>query len=216
MIFIHELLDPVRIIEAIGLLGVFLIIFAESGFFFGFFLPGDSLLFTAGFLASQNFFSPYSFSVFTIAPVVLLFLGAFIAAVAGDSVGFAFGRRVGPSIFSKEDSLFFNKKYPIEAQKFYDRHGKKTVILARFVPIVRTFAPIIAGVGSMNYRVFFSYNVIGGLIWTAALIFLGFFLGKTIPHAENYVTPFVVLIILISFAPAILHFAKEYWAKKAE
>ena len=204
MSFIHEILNPITIIETIGLIGVWLVVFAESGLFFGFFLPGDSLLFTAGFLASQNFFPSYF-----IAPVFLLFIGAFIAAVLGDSVGFVFGRHIGPALFSKQDSLFFNKKYPVEAQKFYDQHGKKTIIFARFIPIVRTFAPIIAGIGSMNYRLFVSYNFIGGFVWTGLLIFLGFFLGKSIPHAENYITPLVILIIIISFLPAGIHYVKE-------
>ena len=205
MQLIHEILNPLSIIEAIGLVGVWAIIFAESGLFFGFFLPGDSLLFTAGFLASQNFFSSH----FIVAPVILLFIGAFVAAVAGDNVGFAFGRRIGPALFSREDSLFFDKKYPVEAQKFYDRHGKKTIIFARFIPIIRTFAPIVAGVGSMNYRIFFSYNVIGGFFWTGLLVFLGFFLGKSIPNAENYITPLVAVIIVVSFIPAVAHFMRE-------
>ncbi len=208
MNLIHDILNPVTIIGAVGLVGVWLIVFAESGLFFGFFLPGDSLLFTAGFLASQNFFP--SFSLWHIVPpVIVLFIGALIAAIAGDNVGFLFGRKIGPAIFTKKDSLFFDKKYPVSAQKFYDRHGKKTIIFARFVPIVRTFAPIIAGVGSMNYRTFFSYNIIGAVIWTALTVFLGFFLGKTIPNAENYITPLVVFIILVSFIPAVFHLVRE-------
>ena len=204
MSFIHSILDPIIIIETIGLVGIWFIIFAESGLFFGFFLPGDSLLFTAGFLAEQGFFPSY-----VVAPVVLLFVGSFIAAVLGDNVGYMFGRRIGPALFSKEDSFFFNKKYPLQAQKFYELHGTKTIILARFIPIIRTFAPIVAGVGSMKYRIFFLYNIIGGFLWTGFLIFFGFFLGKSIPNAENYVTPLVILIIVISFVPAVLHFLKN-------
>jgi membrane-associated protein len=206
----HTLLDPIVIIQTVGLFGVFFIVFAESGLFFGFFLPGDSLLFTAGFLASQGFFP----SVISIPPVAVLFVGAAIAAVLGDAVGFAFGRRIGPALFSKKDSLFFNTKYPIAAQEFYARHGKKTVILARFVPIVRTFAPIVAGVGLMPYRIFASYNIVGGIVWTGLLTILGFLLGKSVPNAENYVTPLVIMIIVISFAPALYHLVRNLRAKK--
>jgi len=209
MNFIHEILNPFAIISAVGLVGIWLIIFAQSGFFFCFFLPGDSLLFTAGFLASQNFFPAYF-----VPTVLLLFVGALVAAILGDNVGFLFGRKIGPAIFKKEDSLLFDKKYPVEAQKFYDRYGKKTIVFARFIPIVRTFAPIIAGVGAMNYRTFFSYNVFGALIWTAVTVFPGFFLGESIPNAEHYITPLILLIIVISFVPAVIHFIRERRSRK--
>src|ERR1035437_7803359 len=153
--FIISLLDPVLIAHTLGLAGIFFIVFAESGLFFGFFFPGDSLLFTAGFLASQGLISP-----------AWLFIGAFLAAVIGDSVGYAFGKKVGHKIFAKENSFFFNKKYINRSEKFYKKYGKKTIILARFMPIVRTFAPILAGVGNMPYRIFLSYNIIGGFLWS--------------------------------------------------
>ena len=183
MNFIHSILNPITVINTVGIVGVWLIIFAQSGLFFCFFLPGDSLLFTAGFLASQNFFP--SFFLWHVVPaVVVLFVGALVAAIAGDNVGFAFGRKIGPKIFSKEDSLLFDKKYPVEAQKFYDRYGTKTIIFARFIPIVRTFAPIVAGVGAMNYRTFFSYNIIGGIIWTSLTVFPGS--GTDVSKSRSY------------------------------
>src|SRR3989344_9332548 len=141
--FLHTLLEPKTLIMTLGTLGVIAIIFIETGLFFGFFFPGDSLLFTAGFLASQGYVS-----------FAGLLIGTFLAAVIGDSVGYAFGRKVGPAIFTKENSLFFNKKHIARAQHFYEKYGKKTIILARFIPIVRTFAPLVAGIGNMEYRTF--------------------------------------------------------------
>ena len=151
----HDLIDPLFIIKTLGLLGVVLIVFAESGLFFGFFFPGDSLLFTAGFLASQDLISIY-----------WLLILCFLAAVLGDNVGYAFGKKTGPMIFTKEDSLLFHKKHIEKAHKFYEKYGKKTIIFARFVPIVRTFAPIVAGVAGMDYKTFLSFNLIGGFIWS--------------------------------------------------
>jgi len=197
MDFIHYL-DPAFLIQTLGLLGVFAIVFAESGLFFGFFLPGDSLLFTAGLLASQGHFN-----------VILLWLGCIIAAIAGDSVGYAFGKKVGPKIFSREDSFLFHKKHVIRTQAFYEKYGKKTIILARFVPIVRTFAPILAGVGNMEYRSFFVYNVIGGLIWSTLLIFLGFVLGSFIPDIDQYLLPIVLVIVVLSFVPLYREWRKQ-------
>jgi membrane-associated protein len=194
---IHSIFDPLVIIKTAGLLGVLLIIFAESGLFFGFFFPGDSLLFTAGFLASQGFISP-----------AWLFIGAFVAAVLGDSVGYAFGKKVGPKIFTKDDSFFFNKKNIERSKHFYQKYGKKAIILARFVPIVRTFAPILAGVGNMSYRTFISYNVIGGFVWSVGITALGFGLGAVVPNADSYVTPLVVLIIIVSLIPPMREYIK--------
>ena len=156
MTSIFHIFDPMIIIKTLGLIGVLIIVFAESGLFFGFFFPGDSLLFTAGFLASQNYLN-----------ISILVFGAFICAVLGDSVGYWFGRKVGPKIFTKEDSIFFHKKHIERAQNFYNKYGNKTIFLARFVPIVRTFAPIVAGVGQMKYKNFLTYNIFGGFVWTS-------------------------------------------------
>jgi membrane-associated protein len=192
------LLDPTNIIKAVGLIGVLAIIFAESGLLIGFFLPGDSLLFTAGFLASQG-----------LLPIGWLVPLAFLAAVLGDSVGYWFGLKTGPRIFSREDSLFFNKNHILRAQHFYDQHGGKTIILARFLPIVRTFAPIVAGVGRMNYRQFLIFNVIGGALWTIGLTMLGYTLGKTIPNVDKYLVPIILAIIFLSVAPTAWHLLKD-------
>jgi membrane-associated protein len=187
-----DFLNPSYLVSAFGLFGIFAIVFAESGLFFGFFLPGDSLLFTAGLIASQGVFS-----------VFWLWLGCAVFAVLGDNVGYIFGAKVGPKIFSREDSFFFNKKHIERTQKFYEKYGKKTIILARFVPIVRTFAPILAGVGKMDYKIFFSYNIIGGVLWTTLLIFFGFWLGRIIPDPDRYILPIVLAIIVISFVPLL-------------
>ncbi len=194
---LHAFLDPIFLIKTLGLVGVLCIVFAESGLFFGFFFPGDSLLFTAGFLASQGFLPP-----------VWLFVGAFVAAVLGDSVGYAFGKKIGPKIFTKEDSLFFSKRHIERSERFYEKYGKKTIILARFIPIVRTFAPILAGVGAMSYRTFISYNLIGGLIWSVGITALGFGLGAVVPDADSYITPIIVLIIIASLIPPAIEYMK--------
>lgn len=189
------LLNPEQLISVLGLAGVVAIIFAESGLFFGFFLPGDSLLFTAGLLASQGYLN-----IWWLAPAATL------AAILGDSVGYWFGAKVGPKIFSKEDSLFFHKDHLLKTSEFYERHGKKTIILARFIPIVRTFAPILAGVGKMDYQTFLTYNIIGGLIWGAGLTLAGYFLGVWVPNIDQYLIPIILAIIVVSFIPVIKHF----------
>lgn len=185
-----------EILPAIGYLGIFGIVFAESGLLVGFFLPGDSLLFTAGFLASQGIFN-----------IVILAAGCFVAAVVGDSVGYAFGRRVGKRIFYREDSLLFHKDNILKAQKFYEKHGKKTIILARFLPVVRTFAPIVAGIGDMHYPTFLTYNIIGGVLWAIGMTVGGYFLGKLLPAElmEKYLILMILVIIIVSMLPTIIH-----------
>lgn len=197
MATLFSVLNPHTIIAAVGVFGVIAVIFAETGLFFGFFFPGDSLLFTAGFLASQHQLS-----------LGWLLVGAFIAAVLGDSLGYAFGKKIGPAIFTKEDSLFFDKKHIARAQHFYEKYGKKTIILARFIPIIRTFAPIVAGVGNMTYRIFVSFNIIGGFLWTWAMLWLGYGFGSIIPNPDLYVIPAVILIVIISALPALREILK--------
>lgn len=191
--------DLIPLIKAAGYLGLFGIIFAESGLFFGFFFPGDSLLFTAGFLASQGYMS-----------FPLLALITFIGAVLGVSVGYAFGYRVGPKIFKKEDSFFFHKDHIERARVFYERHGGKALVLARFMPIVRTFAPILAGVGKMNYPTFLFYNIVGAALWAIGVTALGFLLGNAVPNADKYLLPIVLLIIFVSFLPGVIHYARKH------
>lgn len=190
--------DPTTIIQTVGLFGILFIVFAETGLFFGFFFPGDSLLFTAGFLASQGYLD-----------VHILAWGAFICAVLGDSFGYYFGQKIGPKIFTKEDSLFFKKSYVQKAQDFYEKHGSKTIVLARFVPIIRTFAPIVAGVGQMKYQKFLTYNVLGGFIWAFITVYSGNLLGDVIPNADRYVLPVILVIIVISFLPIVWEVVKS-------
>lgn len=193
-----EFLDPKFIIETLGLIGIFAIIFAESGLFFGFFLPGDSLLFTAGLLVSQDLLSLYP-----------LLIGSIICAILGDSVGYAFGRKIGPKIFTKEDSLIWNKNHIEKSHKFFEKYGRKSIILARFMPIVRTFTPILAGVGTMEYKTFLRYNIIGGLLWVLGLTLLGFFFGKIIPDPDKYLLPVIILIVIVSILPGVIEFIKN-------
>lgn len=191
-------IDLVNLIKTAGYVGLFFIIFAESGLLIGFFLPGDSLLFTAGFLSSQGYFNIWLLSVIT-----------FAGAVLGDNFGYAFGKKVGVKIFTRNDSLFFHKSHLHRARSFYEKYGGKTIIIARFIPVVRTFAPIVAGVGDMKYSQFFFFNLIGGLIWGLGLPLLGYYLGNKIPNIDQYLIPIVILIILVSILPPIIHFLKE-------
>ncbi|MFA6585810.1 MAG: DedA family protein [Candidatus Paceibacterota bacterium] len=188
-------LDLAMLIKTIGYLGIFFVIFAESGLFFGFFFPGDSLLFTAGLLASQGYFD-----------ISILALLTTFGAILGDQVGYFFGKKVGPKIFTRDDSFYFKKRYITDAENFYQKYGKKTIILARFVPVIRTFVPILAGVGKMHYKTFVTYNIIGGLIWGLGIPLLGYFLGEAIPNVDKYLLPIILLIIFTSFLPTIFSF----------
>lgn len=191
-------LDIAKIVESVGYLGLFAIIFSESGLLIGAFLPGDSVLFTAGFLASQGILNIYYLTVLL-----------FIAAVLGDSVGYTFGHRVGKRLFKKEDSIFFHKKNLVRAQKFYEKHGGKTVTIARFLPVVRTFAPIVAGIGDMPYKKFLFYNAIGAFAWAVCLPVAGFFLGNLIPNVDKYLLPIIVAIVFLSVLPTAIHLIGE-------
>lgn len=184
----------VDLIIGFGYLGITAVIFAETGLLIGFFLPGDSLLFTAGFLASQGVFD-----------IRLLIVLCAIAAVAGDGVGYAFGSRVGPRIFSRENSLLFHRDHLTLAQRFYERHGPKAVVLARFVPFARTFVPILAGVGRMRYPRFLAYNVVGAGLWAIGIPLIGYYLGRSIPGVDQYLLPIILGIILLSVSPGIIH-----------
>jgi membrane-associated protein len=188
-----------NIIESLGYFGYLLIwgiIFAESGLLIGFFLPGDSLLVTAGFLASQNSLN-----------IGVLIIGCFICAVLGDNVGYYTGHKFGRRLFKKENY----QKHLDKTQAFYQKHGKKTIVLARFVPIVRTFAPIIAGIGAMNHRTFMFYNLIGGFFWTFGVTLLGYYLGKSLPaeQVDKYLLPIILLIIVVSLIPSIIHIVQD-------
>jgi membrane-associated protein len=197
--------DLPGLIKSVGYLGVWGIIFAESGLFIGFFLPGDSLLFTAGFVASQGFLN-----------IWVLIFGSFVCAVLGDNVGYATGYKFGRRLFEREDSWLFQQKNLVKTQEFYEKHGKQALVLARFTPIIRTFTPIVAGIGAMQYRSFMIYNLIGGLSWTFSLAFLGFFLGKKLPAelVDKYFVLIVGVIIVVSLIPSIWHLLQEKMAKK--
>lgn len=190
--------DVVSLVQLGGYVGIFLILFAETGLFIGFFLPGDSLLFAAGFLASQGYLNIWL--------LVPLALGA---AILGNAVGYWLGRKLGPLIFSRKNSLIFSQENVIRSQKFYEHHGGKALILARFVPIIRTFVPILAGVGGMDIRKFQQYNIMGGVIWTAGITLLGYFLGRTVPNIDQYILPVIIAIVLVSVLPGMIHILRN-------
>jgi membrane-associated protein len=191
--------DLANLIETVGYIGLFLIVFAESGLFFGFFLPGDSLLLTAGLLASQGKLD-----------IAVLVITLAIAAILGDSVGYWFGKKTGSRIFSREDSLLFRRKNLLAARMFYERHGGKTVVLARFMPFIRTFAPIVAGAVEMPYSRFLLFNVAGGLLWAVGVTLAGYYLGQVIPDIDRYFLAVVATVILLSAVPAMVHLFREY------
>jgi membrane-associated protein len=180
------------------------IIFAESGLLIGFFLPGDSMLFTAGFLINVGLFN---FDIHLFVALV------FIAAVLGDGVGYLFGKRVGPKVFNRPNSLLFRQENVQKAEEFYGKHGGITVILARFIPVVRTFVPIIAGVGKMNYRTFLTYNVIGALLWAAGVSYLGYYVGALLHELgieiDTVLLPIIALILILSVLPPAIHVLKD-------
>jgi membrane-associated protein len=203
--------DLTQIIQTIGYVGLFAIVFAESGLFFGFFLPGDSLLVTAGLLATQGIFNVF----------LLIFLLS-LAAILGDSTGYWMGKKFGKRIFSKLKvdnqnlSLFAKinyslrkKEHIVSASEFYKKHGNQTIILARFVPYVRTFAPIVAGIGEMDYKRFLTFNVIGGAGWATLMLVIGFFLGRVIPNVDKYLIPIILIIIVVSFIPSAYEHRKR-------
>ena len=192
------LLHPEHLLETFGTIGLLLVIFAESGLLIGFFLPGDSLLFTAGLLASQGKLN-----------MAVILIGCMVAAVLGDQVGYQFGKRVGPALFRREDSRLFKQEYVEKAQSYFDRYGSRTIVMARFSPIVRTFAPIVAGVGKMEYRTFATYNVAGGVLWAGGVTTLGYILGETIPDIDKYLLPAIFVIVLLSVAPVAFEFLRE-------
>lgn len=197
MLALLDFIDPQNLISKGGYAFIFLVIFAESGLLIGFFLPGDSLLFTAGMVASgalAKLLPDVDMSIWVLLP------GVFLAAVVGDQVGYLFGRKVGPSLFSREDSRIFKQSHVEKAQEFFDKHGPKAIVLARFVPIVRTFTPIVAGVAHMHYSTFVRFNVIGGFLWGVGITSLGYFLGSVPVVRDNYEIA-IFAIIFVSLMP---------------
>jgi membrane-associated protein len=197
-----DLIETLKTIANYGALGYFImfgVVFAESGLFFGFFLPGDSLLFTAGLLASQGVFN-----VAILVPILIL------GAVLGDNAGYWTGKKFGKWLMRQKESFFFQKKHLIKAEKFYEQHGGKTLILARFMPAIRTFAPIAAGIARMDYNKFFFNNVSGGVLWATSMTLGGYFLGRVIPDVDKYLLPIIAVIVIVSVIPAVLHMRKDY------
>ncbi|MFG2867651.1 DedA family protein [Streptomyces sp. NPDC048338] len=191
-------LDPDYLIQTFGLIGVLVIVFAESGLLIGFFLPGDSLLFTTGLLVTTGKLDT---------PLWLVCTLVALAAIIGDQVGYLFGRKVGPSLFKRPDSKLFKQENVEKAHEFFEKHGPKSLILARFVPIVRTFTPIIAGVSRMNYRSFIIFNIVGGLLWGVGVTLLGASLGK-IDFVHEHIEAILILIVLISVVPIAIEFLR--------
>jgi membrane-associated protein len=191
--------DLNELIRTVGYVGIFLIIFAETGLLVGFFLPGDSLLFTAGFLASQGYFD-----IWILVPV------CFIAAVTGDAVGYAFGKRVGRGLFNREESRFFKPVNLHRSEAFMERHGGLAVIIARFVPFARTFVPIVAGISAMRYPRFLMFNVVGAILWAIGLPVAGYLLGARITHVDKYLVPVVALVIVLALLPTAWHVRNDH------
>ena len=196
-------LNPQTLVEKGGLALVAAIIFAESGLLIGFFLPGDSLLFITGFLTSKPAGLPH---VNYPLPIVLVVL--FLAAVAGDQVGYLFGNRVGPALFNREDSRIFKQSNVAKAHAFFEKYGAKAIVMARFVPVVRTFAPIVAGVSRMKYRTFVTYNLIGGAMWAIGVTLLGYFLGQ-VTFIKEHIDLAAVAIVFLSLIPILLEVRKH-------
>ncbi len=190
--------DLSSIVQTVGYIGVFGMLFAETGILVGVVLPGDSLLFTAGLLASQDYFN-----------IVILLLGCTMAAVSGDAVGYWTGQKFGPKLFRREESFFFKRSYVVRAQDFFEKHGKKTILLARYIPIVRTFAPILAGVAGMPYKTFAAYNIVGGIVWCVSVLLAGYFLGTQVPNIDKYILPIILGIVVLSLIPVIVEFARR-------
>ena len=194
----HNFLNPTHLIESFSYVGVLGIVLLESGFIFGFFLPGDSLLFTAGLLAAEHHINIFGLIAVSIT-----------GAILGNNLGYFTGNRLGTSLFTRQKSVLFSPKRVSEAHEFFLKEGGQSLILARFIPAVRTFVPIVAGVAKMQYRQFVLFNAIGGIVWGTLLPTLGFTLGKTVPSIDKYLLPIIFLIIIISLMPLILQYRKS-------
>jgi membrane-associated protein len=204
--------NPGPVLQTGGYPVLIAIVFAETGLFFGFFLPGDSLLVTAGALVSGGWINPFGLSTFQ--NLILMNVILITTAVLGDAVGFAFGTKTGPALFRREQSFFFRKDRLLAAQRYYEKHGGKTIIIARFVPFLRTFAPIVAGIGKMKYRRFLAFNVGGGVGWVVSMTFLGYFLGKIMDAKQ--IERVVYVVILVSVSPIVIGYLKARFGKKSD
>jgi membrane-associated protein len=199
----HRLSNLPELVQWAGLFGLAAIIFSETGLLIGVFLPGDSLLVTAGLLAARGYLNVYALaSVLT------------VAAICGNSVGYFIGRTTGPRIFSRENSLFFNKKHAIRAHEFYEKHGRKTIVLAQFMPIIRTFGPVVAGVGGMKFRTFITFNIMGAVLWIWSMVAIGYFLGSYIPGIDQHIEIVVAIVVFISLLPGLISWYRGKRAKQ--
>ena len=205
---LQELLSRVYDVESIikwgGLALICGIIFAETGLMIGFFLPGDSLLVTAGVFAAAGHIDLY-----------MMLVLVSLCAVVGDQLGYFIGQKTGPALFNREDSLLFKRSHVLRAQQFYEKYGSKTIVIARFVPIVRTFAPVVAGVGQMKYRRFVTYNVAGGILWVFSMVLLGYFVASVVPNIDKHIHKVIVVVVFLSILPAIIEFVRERRRGKA-
>ena len=189
----HQYSDPTALIMWGGYVALTIIIFAETGLLIGFFLPGDSLLVSAGLIASRGILDVW---------LMCALLSA--AAILGQTVGYAIGNAAGPHLFAREDSMFFKRSHLQRAHDFYEKHGGVTIVLARFMPIVRTFVPVVAGAARMSYRAFQIFNVIGGVLWVCGMLMIGYGLGRYIPGIEKHIDKVILLVIAVSLAPAVI------------
>jgi membrane-associated protein len=189
----HRLSNLPELVQWAGLFGLTAIVFSETGLLVGVFLPGDSLLVTAGLLAARGYLNIYHLT-----PLLTL------AAISGNSLGYLIGKSSGPRIFNRENSIFFNKKHAIRAHQFYEKHGRKTIVLAQFMPVIRTFAPVVAGVGGMPFRTFVTFNVLGAFLWVWSMLGIGYFLGSYIPGIDQHIEIVVVIVVFISILPGLI------------
>ena len=195
---LHQIYDVEGIIRWGGLLMLVAIVFAETGLMFGFFLPGDSLLVTAGIFAATGHLD-----------IISLLFWVTLAAIVGDQLGYYIGYRTGPRIFRRKDSLLFKREHLLRARDFYERHGGKTIILARFIPVIRTFAPVVAGVGQMEYRRFVTFNVVGGVLWVWSMSILGVTLGNAVPNIDQHIHVVIAVVVFLSILPAIIEYIRS-------
>lgn len=205
--FVKTLLNPQSIIHYGGLALLLFIVFAETGLFFGFFLPGDSLLFVAGLMCGTPIFD---------VNIYMLLTSVIIAGILGNFVGYYFGKKTGPVLFRRDDSFFFKKKHVKAAEEFYNRYGGTAIVLGRFIPIIRTFVPIMAGVVNLDFKKFVVYNILGCIAWVVSMVLSGYFLGRLFPSLQHNLEYIVITIILVSMIPVVLTYIKEHRRSKAE
>ena len=197
--FFRNLYNVPELIRLVGSIGLIVIVFAETGLMVGFFLPGDSLLTTAGIFAARGDLN-----------IVWLNISLTIAAIVGDATGYWIGRRAGKALYNRPNSFFFRREHLIRTHEFYEKHGGKTIVIARFMPIVRTFAPVVAGAADMTYRQFATYNIIGALLWVPSMTLTGYFLGLAFPDIDKHLHKLIALIIFVSLLPAGIAWLREY------